>query len=110
MPEDMRPPGDDRQQHRIGPLRREHRDHARDAHLSEALHPDKILAEAEQADFDGGWIASGLPRHLAEFRQGLGDIAGPGRWDPIGDPASGLRRPGASVNGPVSVEIPGHRG
>src|SRR3979490_483995 len=71
---DFRPPVDDRQ-HRIRLLRREHRHHARDAHLSEALHPVKILAEAEQADFEGGWIASGFPYHLAEFRQGLGDIA-----------------------------------
>src|SRR5258705_9220474 len=81
LPHDFRPPVDDRQ-HRIGLLRREHRHHPRDAHLSEALHPVKILAETEQADFDGGWIASGLPCHLAEFRQGLGDVAAGGGWNP----------------------------
>ena len=40
MPHDFRPPVHDRQ-HRIRLLRREHRDDARDAHLSEALHPEK---------------------------------------------------------------------
>src|SRR5579862_2176857 len=81
LPYDFRPSVDDRQ-HPIGLLRREHRHHARDAHLGEALHPVKILAEAEQADFDRRGVASGLPYHLAEFRQGLGDIATPGRWNP----------------------------
>jgi hypothetical protein len=52
LPHDLRPPVHDRQ-HLIGLLRREHRDHAGDAHLDEALHTIKILAEAEQADFDG---------------------------------------------------------
>src|SRR5260370_16109409 len=80
LPDDFRPPVDDRQ-HRIGLLRWEHRHHACDARLGEALHPVKILAEAEPADFDGGWIASGLLCHLAEFRQDLGNIAA-SRWDP----------------------------
>src|ERR1700676_830313 len=95
---DLRPPVDDRQ-HRVRLLRREHRDHSRDAHLSEALHPVKILAEADQADFDRGWIASGLAYHLAEFRQGLGDITTPGRWNPtvaIADRAPCAMREGAT--------------
>src|SRR5260221_13882824 len=62
LPHDFRPPVDDRQ-HRIRRRRREHRHHARDAHLSEALHLVEILAEAKQADFDGSRIASGLPYH-----------------------------------------------
>jgi hypothetical protein len=55
----------------------------RDAHLGEALHPVKILANAEQTDFEGSRIASGLPHHLAEFRQGLCDIAAPGSVEAI---------------------------
>src|SRR5260370_422540 len=80
MPHDFRPPVHDRQ-HRVRLLRREHRHHACDPHLSQALHPVKILAQAEQGDLDGGWIAAGLPHHLAEFRQDLGKIA-TGGWDP----------------------------
>src|SRR5260370_42135469 len=52
LPHDFWPPVDDRQ-HLIGLLRREHRDHAGDAHLDEALHTIKILAEAKPADFAG---------------------------------------------------------
>jgi hypothetical protein len=40
--------------HCIRLLRREHRTTRATAHLREALHPVKILAEAEQADFDEG--------------------------------------------------------
>jgi nucleotidyltransferase/DNA polymerase involved in DNA repair len=79
-PHDVRPPVD-YWQHRVRLLRREHRHHARDPHLCQALHPIKILAEAEQGDFDGCGIAAGLPRHSAEFRQHFGNIAA-GRWDP----------------------------
>src|SRR5216684_3236640 len=95
---DFRPAIYDRQ-HRIRLLRREHRDHARDAHLSEVLHPVKILAETEQADFDGSWIAPGLPYHLVEFRHGLGNIAMPGCWNPtvaIADRAPRAVREGAA--------------
>src|SRR6202040_4076743 len=96
-PHDVRPPVDDRQ-HRVRLLRREHRHHASDAHLSQALPPVKILAEAEQGDFDGCGIAAGLPRHLAEFRQDLGDIA-TSRWNPtiaIADCAPRAMREGAT--------------
>jgi hypothetical protein len=49
--------------------------------IGQALYAVKILAEAEQGDFDGFRIAAGLSRHLAEFRQDRGDIA-TGRWNP----------------------------
>jgi hypothetical protein len=74
LPHDFRPPVDD-WQHRGRLLRREHWHDARDTHVGEALHPVEILAEAERGDFDGIRIAAGLLRHLAEFRQDLGNIA-----------------------------------
>jgi hypothetical protein len=49
--------------------------------VSQALHPVEILAEAERGDFDRSRIAAGLLRHIAKFRQDLGDIAA-GRRDP----------------------------
>jgi len=67
-------------------------------HLSQALHPVKILAEAEQGDFDGCGITAGLPRHLPEFRQNLGEIA-TSCWNPaiaIADCAPGAIREGAA--------------
>src|SRR6202043_1346594 len=48
-------------------------------------------AEAEQGDLDGRGIATGLPRHLAEFRQDLGDIA-TGRRNPTIAVADGAPR------------------
>src|SRR6266404_1810123 len=98
LPHDFRPPVDDRQ-HRIRLLRREHRHHAGDAHLSQTLHPVEILAEAEHCDFDGSRIAAGLPRHLAEFRQDIGDIAAPRHRNPtvaIADRAPRALREGAA--------------
>ena len=35
----------------------------------------QILAECERGNFDASWVATGLPRHLTEFRQDLADIA-----------------------------------
>src|ERR1700730_12850452 len=98
LPYDFRPPVDDGQ-YRVRLLGREHRHPAGDAHLCKALHPVEILAEAEQGDFDGGWIASGLPCHLAEFRQDIGDIAAPRHRNPtvaIADRAPRALREGAA--------------
>src|SRR5262249_26519699 len=58
------------------PSRAEHRHDAGNAHFIEALHPVEILAVCERGDFD---LATGVPRHLAEFRQHLADIA---TWNP----------------------------
>src|SRR5262249_25687738 len=68
-------------QHLVGLLGREHRHDAGDAHLSQALQPVNILAEAERGDFDGIRITAGLLRHLAKFRQDLADVAA-GGWNP----------------------------
>src|SRR3954447_7928990 len=97
LPHDVRPPVHDRQ-HCVRLLGREHRHYARDAHVCETLHPVKILAEAEQGDLNGGRIATGLSRHLVEFRQDLGDVA-TGCWNPaiaIADRAPRTIREGAA--------------
>ena len=55
---------------------------AYEAGYAAAMQAIREIAETEQADFDGSWIASRLPHHHAEFRQDFGDIAAPGGWDP----------------------------
>src|SRR5262249_4854862 len=97
LPHNFRPPVDDRQ-HSVRLLGREHRDYAGDTHLCQALDPVEILAEAERGDFDGSGSAAGLPGHLAELRQNLGDIT-TGGWNPtiaIADCAPRAIREGAA--------------
>src|SRR6516165_2374691 len=91
LPHDLRPAVDDRQ-HFIRLFRREHRHHAGDPDLCQALHPVQILAEAERGDLDGSRITAGFPGHLAEFRQNLGDIA-TGGWNPAITVADRAARP-----------------
>jgi hypothetical protein len=60
---------------RVRLLWREHRHDAGDPHLSQTLHPVKILAQTERGDLDRSRIAAGFSCDLAEFRQDLGNIA-----------------------------------
>src|SRR6516162_6431235 len=78
LPHDVCPPVDNGQD-RVRLLGWEHRHDAGDAHLRQALHPIRIFAECERGDLDRSRIAAGVPRHLAEFRQDLADIA---TWNP----------------------------
>jgi hypothetical protein len=66
---------------RVRLLWREHRHDAGDPHLSQTLHPVKILARTERGDLDRSRIAAGFSCDLAEFRQDLGNIAA-GRGNP----------------------------